>query len=286
MGISTVNLGSMIRRSAHKRPKKVALVSHEGVERTYSELELLSNRFARGLTKLGIKKGEHIAGFKCPKSVDFVEALPKSPVFTAPIVISNADIKASVLELTGQEHFPSGYVDKIENLSYAYHGIGLKVALKEKVTDDQLLMYMPYDFVDHYRGEFAKFDRQWEDRWIRDLGFDQLVPEAVKGLLDKYRQEISDFSKVVYPCHYPAARKKLNKLMGISPELVQKNLQAEIGETGTPHSLVMLISALEEAKPGDKILVVSFGSGCDALYFEVTKEIENPVVRNGISGCL
>lgn len=61
MGISTVNLGSMIRRSAHKRPEKVALVSHGGVERTYSELELLSNRFARGLTKLGIKKGDHVA---------------------------------------------------------------------------------------------------------------------------------------------------------------------------------------------------------------------------------
>lgn len=143
-----------------------------------------------------------------------------------------------------------------------------------------------YDFVDHYRGEFAKFDRQWEDRWIRDLGFDQLVPEAVNGLLDKYKLEISDFSKVVYPCHYPAARKKLNKLIGISPERVQENLQAEIGETGTPHSLIMLISALEEAKPGDKILVVSFGSGCDALYFEVTEEIENPAARNGISGCL
>ena len=35
-----------------------------------------------------------------------------------------------------------------------------------------------------------------------------------------------------------------------------------------PHA----VKALEEAKPGDKILLVSFGSGCDALYFEVTDE--------------
>ena len=43
------------------------------------------------------------------------------------------------------------------------------------------------------------FDRQCKDRWIRDLGFDQLIPEAVNGLLDKYKLEISEFSKAVYP---------------------------------------------------------------------------------------
>ena len=143
-----------------------------------------------------------------------------------------------------------------------------------------------YDFVDHYRGEFAKFDRQWEDRWIRDLGFDQLVPEAVNGLLDKYKLKISDFAKVVYPCHYGTARKKLNKVLGMALEMTQDNLQAEIGETGTPHALVMLIRALEEAKPGDRILVVSFGSGCDTLYFEATNNVEHKKDRNGISGCL
>jgi len=38
-----------------------------------------------------------------------------------------------------------------------------------------------HDFVDHYRGQFAKYDRQWEDRWIRDLGFAKLVPETING---------------------------------------------------------------------------------------------------------
>ena len=44
---------------------------------------------------------------------------------------------------------------------------------------------LSYDFADHYRGKNATYDRQWEDRWIRDLGFDQFVPQAVNGLLDK-----------------------------------------------------------------------------------------------------
>ena len=142
------------------------------------------------------------------------------------------------------------------------------------------------DFVDHFRMEGAKYDRQWEDRWIRDLGLTQFIPDAINGLLQKYQLKSSDFAKVVYPCHYSGARKALNKMLDISPEAEQGNLQAEIGETGTPHSLVMLVNALEQAKPGDKILVVSFGNGCDALYFEVTNNIEKKRERNGISGCL
>ena len=143
-----------------------------------------------------------------------------------------------------------------------------------------------YDFCDHYRGDYAKYDRQWEDRWVRDLGFDQFIPEAINGLLDKYHLKIDDFSKVIYPCHYPAERKKLNKILKIAPEIEQDNFQNEIGDTGTAQSLVMLASALEKAKPGDRLLVVSFGSGCDALYFEVTEAIEKIKDRHGISGCL
>ncbi|MBW2635695.1 MAG: OB-fold domain-containing protein [Deltaproteobacteria bacterium] len=132
---------------------------------------------------------------------------------------------------------------------------------------------LSYDFTDHYRGKDATFDRQWEDRWIRDLGFGQFIPQAVKGLLEKLNMKIEDFSKVIYDCHYAAARKKLNKVLGISAEADQSNFQVEIGQSGTAQSMVMLAGALETAKPGDKLLVVSFGSGCDALCFEATDGI-------------
>ncbi len=143
-----------------------------------------------------------------------------------------------------------------------------------------------YDFVDHYRGHSTKYDRQWEDRWIRDLGYDQFVPEVINGLLNKYALKIEDFAKVIYDCHYPAARKKLNKVIGIAPDADQNNFQTEIGQSGAAQSLMMLSSALEEANPGDKLLVVSFGSGCDALYFEVTENIKKRAKNNGISTSL
>jgi 3-hydroxy-3-methylglutaryl CoA synthase len=160
------------------------------------------------------------------------------------------------------------------------------VGTKNVIAEFKGSYSITYDFVDHFRGENAKFDRRWEDRWIRDLGYDNFIPEAVSGLLKKYNLKITDFAKVVYDCHYAAERKKINKIIGLPPHAEQGNLQAEIGLSGTAHPLVMLVKALEDAKPGDKILVVSFGSGCDALYFEATEKI-NEVRKNlGISGCL
>ena len=136
-----------------------------------------------------------------------------------------------------------------------------------------------YDFGDHFRGANSQFDNQWEDRWIRDLGLDQFIPEVVTGLLEKTGLQMTDFSKVIYPCIYPAARRGIAKKLGITPEMDLDNLQLEVGESGTPHALVMLAKALEDAKPGDKLMVISFGSGCDAICFEVTENIAK--LQNG-----
>jgi 3-hydroxy-3-methylglutaryl CoA synthase len=145
---------------------------------------------------------------------------------------------------------------------------------------------LSYDFVDHFRGSHADFDRQWEDRWIRDLGFDQFIPQAIDGLLKKYGLKLEDFSKIIYPCYYAAERKKLDSTLGLAPEKIQDPMMQEIGEMGAAQPLVMLARALEDADPGDKILVVSFGSGCDVLYFEVTDHISKLKRGTGISGYL
>jgi hydroxymethylglutaryl-CoA synthase len=53
-----------------------------------------------------------------------------------------------------------------------------------------------------------------------------------------------------------------------------------VGNTVAAHPLLMLAAALDEAKPGDKIVVVSMGSGSDALLFEVTEKITKLKHRN------
>lgn len=63
--------------------------------------------------------------------------------FLAPVIISNADIKATIAQLVGPEHFPQDYADRVNCLTYADSCVMFKVGLKEKITDDQLRMYLP-----------------------------------------------------------------------------------------------------------------------------------------------
>ena len=52
------------------------------------------------------------------------------------------------------------------------------------------------------------------------------------------------------------ALKGICKKVGITPPQLQDNLMNSVGDTGSALSLMMLVAALEEAKAGDKILVV------------------------------
>ncbi len=141
------------------------------------------------------------------------------------------------------------------------------------------------DFVGHYRGATNEYDYNWEERWIRDEGYSKIIPEAVTALLEKCNTSADDISKFIFPCFFKREHRGIAKKLGLAGALVD-NMHDVCGETGAAHPLVMLISALEEAQPGDKILVASFGQGSDVLLFEVTDKIKDLPARAGISGSL
>ncbi|RLB32921.1 MAG: hydroxymethylglutaryl-CoA synthase [Deltaproteobacteria bacterium] len=142
------------------------------------------------------------------------------------------------------------------------------------------------DIIDYRRTQEEKFIRGWEERWIRDEGYGKIIPRAVNGLLEKHGLKIGDFAKVVISCPVSGALKGICKKAGIAPTQLQDNLMNSVGDTGSALSLMMLVAALEKAKPGDRILVVGYGNGGDALFFEVTDQIEKAKDRIGIKGHL
>ena len=126
------------------------------------------------------------------------------------------------------------------------------------------------DFIDHYKGCGHAYDYNWEERWVRDEGYGKIIPEAIAGFLKKTGFSIKDFARVIYPCYFTGTHKAIARTIGADPTAVHGNLHEVCGDTGTAHPLVMLVSALEDAKPGDKLLVAGFGQGCDVLGFEAT----------------
>ncbi len=142
------------------------------------------------------------------------------------------------------------------------------------------------DFVDHYRGADKKYDYMWEERWARDAGYGVIIPRVVNGLFDKLGISMDDVDTLVYPCFFKGDHRKIAKGLGASPEKLVDNMHEVCGETGTAHAFMMFISALEQAQPGQRILMCGFGQGANALYFEVTDNITKLPQRNGVKGSL
>jgi hydroxymethylglutaryl-CoA synthase len=87
---------------------------------------------------------------------------------------------------------------------------------------------------------------------------------------------------VVYPCLYVREHAAIGKSLGFKPEQLQQELLTTVGDSGTAHPLMMLVAALEDAKPGDRILVASYGNGSDAVFFEATEEIAKGGGKRGM----
>jgi hydroxymethylglutaryl-CoA synthase len=145
---------------------------------------------------------------------------------------------------------------------------------------------LSYDFVDHWRHEGERFNRIWEDRWVRDEGYGKFITEAIGGLMSKYKINPKDIAKVCYPCMYTRSHATIGKKLGFEPDQLQDHMFTTVGLTGTANPLMLLVAALEDAKPGDKIIVASYGSGSDAMLLEVTPAIKKIKRRKGVKNSL
>lgn len=142
------------------------------------------------------------------------------------------------------------------------------------------------DFVDHFRGAGQDFDYGWEERWVRDEGFAKIVPAAINGLFEKSGIRGDGIAHFILPCPFVRLDQTIAAQCGIATACVRDSLAAEVGDSGVAHALLMLARTLEDARPGDKILVAQFGQGCDALLFEATPAIAQFAKTHGVKGWL
>jgi uncharacterized OB-fold protein len=129
------------------------------------------------------------------------------------------------------------------------------------------------DFTDLWRTERDAFIQSAEWRFIDTVGYMPTMQEAISQLIKKHSFTPRDFSKVVFYASDSREHADLAKSLGFDKAQVQEPLFAHIGNTGTSAALMMLVAALEETKPGDRILFANYGDGCDAFILRATEDI-------------
>jgi len=131
------------------------------------------------------------------------------------------------------------------------------------------------ELMDVWRFNGETFVNTEEDRFIEEEGYLKVVEEAVAGLMRKYGVTQKDFAKAVFYTPNPRCYQALPVKTGLNPGQIQDPLFNKIGNTGTAYPLMLLVSALEDSKPGDKILLASYGDGSDAFILEVTDNTDS-----------
>lgn len=132
------------------------------------------------------------------------------------------------------------------------------------------------DTPDFWRGAGEKYPSH-AGRFTGEPGYFQHVRTALRGILDMEKVKPGDIDHLIL--HMPNAKfpKKIAKEFGFTEEQLQNGFVVPtIGNTYSACSLFGLCSVLQRAKKGERILLVSYGSGAGADAFLMT------MLRDGV----
>ncbi|MFQ6070419.1 MAG: hydroxymethylglutaryl-CoA synthase [Candidatus Aminicenantales bacterium] len=132
------------------------------------------------------------------------------------------------------------------------------------------------DTPDFWRREYQYYP-QHGGRFTGDPAYFKHIVGAAQGILKKAGMKPSEIDYVIF--HQPNGKfpLKVGKILGFERNQIEPGwLVPKLGNTYSGSSPMGLTAVLDISKPGDMILIVSFGSGAgsDAFIFRVTERIE------------
>ncbi len=118
---------------------------------------------------------------------------------------------------------------------------------------------------------------QHGSRFTGDPAYFRHVLAAAGQLMESLGTTPADYAAAVFHQPNPKFPERAAGLLGFTPEQTRTGLLCPlVGNTYAGSSMLGLTAILDEAQPGDRLLLVSFGSGAgsDAISLRVTERIE------------
>ena len=141
------------------------------------------------------------------------------------------------------------------------------------------------EFMDSWRKRDDDFIQKGDAGFVQAYGYGRMLPGCIQGILKKYEMKIADISHFVIPAPDSRVYARITKTLNLpAGSYLEDPLLTTVGDTGAASPFILLATALEKAKPGERILLCSYGAGnTDAFILQVTPEIERLKGKKGFS---
>jgi len=177
-----------------------------------------------------------------------------------------------------------GYPSGPNEMNFGDGAAAVLVGKKQTIADFKQFSTTYYEIQDVWRSDKDIFVRSAEDRFAVEEGFAKVMSESLSAILKKNKLTTKDIS------HLALNSPNLRQLNALTQKLdfdekkqVRDVLHMSVGDTGSAMSLMNLVAALERASNGEKILMASYGNGCDVFILETTGQIAAVKDRRGIA---
>ncbi len=132
------------------------------------------------------------------------------------------------------------------------------------------------DTPDFFRRPYQHYP-QHGSRFTGDPAYFKHVLAAARQLMESLGSTPKEYAAAVFHQPNPKFPERAARILGFEPEQTRTGLLCpRVGNTYAGSSMLGLTAILDEARPGDRVLLVSFGSGAgsDAISIRVTDKIE------------
>ena len=139
------------------------------------------------------------------------------------------------------------------------------------------------DFLDEWRRDTDGFIQTQSSRFSTERGYQANLVAVGQALLKKHGVQPQECTKIIVPSPDGRAHANVAKKLGFQDVQIQNPLFQEVGACGSAAPFLLLAAALETAKPGDFLLLLSYGDGADGVLLRVTDEIKKRVLSRSVS---
>lgn len=126
---------------------------------------------------------------------------------------------------------------------------------------------------ERYRASSAQFATEWEDRWVREVGWQGVVAQTISDALSDAEIAADTVDHLILATTLPRLAKTVAKTAGLTKARIADDLGAEIGDTGSAQALMMLAAIAPQIAAGHTVLIAGFGQGATALIFRATNHL-------------